>query len=362
MYGVGGERTAVYPYNMDFTPILRELLRRGLLDTDVKLISPPGWGVDGLDAGEAFGRPQLGITIESNLRSALDSVQNLIVAPFISTGTKEATVLIDNLLDGHIHLAISKGLNLIDFRKHRGMDSSEISRPHRIYAEERAKEDLRVDVPVVFISGVMEQVNKFDTLIAISNGLTQNGYKVCSIGARQYCAALGMHSFPSFMFEPIGEVTKIEYFKTFLVDVCKKEKPDVLAICIPGASVKFNNDFPNGYGIVNYLVSMSTTPDFSIVCTNSVEDDMSELDDMYLHRFGYSIDCLVMSNTRVFYNHLERELSFETIDYREVDQLLQKTKKPDSRIPHLNIFNEEHVEILTKQIVEKLGQTDGFVV
>lgn len=68
---LGKEKVLVYPYDYEFTPVLRHIgLLHGLNVTI--LVSPGGWGLSGKDAAYSDGGIPLGITVRSDFDESLD--------------------------------------------------------------------------------------------------------------------------------------------------------------------------------------------------------------------------------------------------------------------------------------------------
>ena len=346
----------VYPYGYEFAPILYGLLKQKQIDNSVTLISPVGWGLNGLDAGEALGRSKIGIKI-SNLdfmEAARDS-NSYIVAPFGDFEDIKYNEILNNEIKNNIRNAKASGLGIIDLRQ--PLIYSEDQKDIKKYKKNE------LSVPVVFVNGVMENVNKLDVQFELGFSLRKKGYKVAQIGTRSYCNVLGMYPFPLFMFDTIHEIEKVNMFKSFVTNICIQDKPDVIIIGIPGGSMPFNDDVPNGYGILNYLASMAVRADYTITCTNFEYWDTKELSKLYYYRFGHQIDAIVMSNLKVTYDPLEtpEKLLLEKLDHTKIHDLISNYPLK-SEIPLFDIFNQNDVEGMTNHLIDSLGKTEYFAV
>ena len=265
------EKLVVYPYCYEFFPVLSGLLELGKIDKSVRLVSPTGWGICGLDAGEAFGFPKKDIKILNDLENEICECKNFIIPQFNQNKIDNINSTINSIINQSVSLAKDSQVNVIDLRVKQDMDYGFLS--------DIKCDEIEITTPVVFVTGLVENVNKFQVLVYLSNSLKKRGYKVSTVGTRHYSGILDMHSFPQFMFDSISEVEKIEKFRSFVFHLQETEHPDVIVVGIPGASLPFNDFVPMGYGIMNYLVSMAVVPDFSILCTYYNSFDIEIIND-----------------------------------------------------------------------------------
>lgn len=62
-----------------------------------------------------------------------------------------------------------------------------------------------IEIPIVMIAGAGENCNKFELELLIANKLKEIGYKVSVVTSRSYVNCLGVHSFPTFMFQSLKD-------------------------------------------------------------------------------------------------------------------------------------------------------------
>ena len=354
------DKAIIFPYSKEFASTVRALFHMNKLGKSTRIIAPIGWGTGGMDAGEAYGYPRIGLFIKNSAIEEMNECDSLIITPYDFSDYDPTNEDIEILIDSYINNANSFNIKVFDLRDLRGMTLEKINDIYLLCEGQK----IIVESPIVYVSGLVEQVDKLAIQFDVGNELTRRGYKVLHVGSKQYCSVINMNNFPDFMFAPITESKKIEYFKSYLFDLYMKEKPDILFVGIPGASMKFNQEISNGYGIINYLVSMAATPDFSIVCTDCREYEKVETEFLYKYRYGYEVDCFVMSNTKIMYDPIvdENRLTFETIDYSEVDEVLTKQKNSNQNIPQFRIYNYEHVCKIADLIINRLGDMDFYTI
>lgn len=348
------KNAAVFPFGYEFFPIISGLSKKKVIDSSVKLVSPNGWGIIGKDAGRAFGRPDIGIKVICDIEDAILKSDTFVAVPFKDTGNDETNNYVNGLIDESINYAASIKKKVVDLR----------IIEDEIIADEVKKEDFEIDCPVIFVNGMTEQLNKLDIMMDISDSLSAKGYNVSQIGTRHYCSVLGMHSFPQFMFSTMNERDKIKAFKAYVYNIYKKENPDVFIIGIPGAAISFNDKVDNGYGIIHYLISMAVKADFTIICSNLDAWDFEKLNIHFTHRFRHGIDCVVLTNTKVFYNAQEfpEKIFYEIQDYQIVDKYINEVQRVNPSIPLFNEFEKKDIESLTGLIIGELSNVEYFKV
>lgn len=365
------ERLVVYPYSTEFTPILRykELLKDYEL---VGLVSPNGWGINGMDAGCIDGGEILGLMVSNDFYSSINQCETIlfteydnesldfqkIVLPKINEAIENRKNIIVTLeLSPDLVRVLSenckkKGVKFSYYRDKQQFDFPEVMLVHIV--------DIRT--PIVFVIGTSESTNKFDIQLALRQRFISEGYKVCSIGSRRYCELFGFHSFPDFMLKnTMSESKKVILFNRYVKSLETEEKPDLIIIGIPGAIMPYNKEFTNKFGILAYEVSMAVHPDAVVLSSSYGEfkkDYFNDLSNSCKYKFGYEIDCFNLSN-----------MLFDTIDTREV--------KPTSKMvfttiasknvstfistyeglekPVFNIQDKSQAENMAQYIIDKLA-------
>ena len=221
-------RTVIFPYGEEFAPVLNILMQQNKLGKQTKLLSPSGWGLGGCDAGEIFGRDNYGIEILEDSIEVLDGCECFIAAPFHEIKNDKVSIALNRNINVHIEYAKSVGAEVIDLRNYHGSTLSDYKKLYEKYRYEK----ITINTPVIYISGVIEHLNKLDLQAKISALLSQNGYQVGQISSSKYSKIMGMEPFPEFMTASIPEEDKIEGFRYFLTDFCEKENPDIVIISL----------------------------------------------------------------------------------------------------------------------------------
>jgi peptide maturation system protein (TIGR04066 family) len=370
------EKLAVYPYDLEFTPVLRH--SDMLKDYDiVKLISPKGWGLSGLDCGTLDGGAELGMIIEEDFDEAIKMCQSVLFLYSFNEKYSHDKEFIRNMVTEKIYKAIEAGKNIVCDVK-LGMDTintikelcsvkgvrfnniSAIGDPDnsnliKIPGEHRVS----IETPVVFVMGLSDQTNKFEIQLALREALIQKGYKVSQIGTRNICELLGFHAFPHFMFgNSYEESEKIVLFSHYVKNLEMTEKPDVIIIGVPGGIMPFNNIVTNKFGITAFEVSNAVLPDyviFSILYEEFDEKYFQMLDETMSYKFGFEIDCFNLSNVKFDWaaSEMDKDVSFITLNSGFIDKEIKNFS--GVKKPVINAMSKEGIEIMINHLLKELN-------
>lgn len=333
-------RTIVYPFNEEFLPIIRH--KNLVNDLEItKLVSLNGWGYIGKDAGFIdYGEP-IGINVENNFESALEESDKVIFCDY------RDEINYKRLIEPKINMAIEKGKDIVcllslsneekekieEKCKSNGVKFAYYNNEYKITFEENHfnEEKLeKIDVPVIFVIGMMENADKFEVQLALRDGFLREGYKVSQIGSRRYSSFFNMKSIPDFMFrKDVKEYEKIVFFNRYIKEIERRENPDVIIIGVPGAILPVNEKFKGDFGIMAFEISRAVTPDATVLCSNYVDFNEQYFKELHLllkYRFGLSMDCIYMNNKSIDYSE-EFELSLININGNKVEKKVEEGKK-----------------------------------
>lgn len=368
------ERVLVYPYGIQFSPILRheELLQYKV----ASVVAPPGWGIKG-DAGKADRGTETGYQVSGNFEIMLmDSDTVLIAKP-------EIPLDFSKVVKPKIDMAINAGKNIIctiglkpQIREEIADSCAEHNVRFEYYGygkmpehpksplfDERDEGLYEIAAPVIYILGISERTNKFEVQLSLREKFIKNGYRVSQIGSRSYCELTGFHSFPEFMFDPsICEADKVILFNRLVKKVEIEEKPDVIIVGVPGAVMPFNHMLTNKFGILPYEVCKAVTPDVAVLCT-AFEERKPEyfeiMSNSLKYKLGVEIGCFNMANTKVDteMSKQERKMIYLPLDSGFIDQRIEDFKKSGYAV--YNILNSVDCEGMFNCLVDKLSGNDA---
>lgn len=362
------ERLLIYPYNVEFTPVLRH--RSLLTEYDIScLVSPNGWGFTGKDAGIADSGPDIGISVSADFEKSLDLCDTVMIVeshlPFdfdkyifnkikVAVRSKKNIICLLNLNKEAIkEIASLCNCEGVYFKY---FDGNQNVLPEEIIIENESIEE--IDTPVILTLGITEKTNKFEIQLALREKIQKAGYKISQIGTRPYCEMMGFHPFPSFMYgNAISDVNKVLMFNRFIKKIEETEEPDIIIIGVPGGIMPFNREFTNKFGLVAFEISQAITPDV-VIASLLYEDYKPEGFDTYMnlvkYKLGFEVDFFNIANMQFDWKRANQEhvKSYTSLDYKFIDE--KKTKYTKSKIPVFNILNKDDSDTIAKQTIEKL--------
>ena len=306
-----GGKICIYPYSEEVQLVLRH---GALLSSTWKvaaLVSPRSWGF----VGQEIPCGSETLTVEPSLDHMPDDIDYILIPEFFGNLIDSSVVkrmlsrivpvlgrlrgvMLSAVLDDENYEMLKNSCNGICEFIDLNLISSDLDPVQQV---EKRKGILEIDVPVVSIMGMWDSTDKFEVSLALREKFIGNGYKVTQIGSRNYCEIMGFHSFPRFMLDPTeGEEDKIYRFNRYLKHLVEEESPDVLIITVPGGTQQLNNQFPNRFGILPFLVSKAVAFDALILCT-LYEPNAGELFEListsFKYKYGCEADAFHMSNT-----------------------------------------------------------------
>ncbi|GMQ64905.1 TIGR04066 family peptide maturation system protein [Vallitalea maricola] len=359
------KRAAIYPYNSEFSFIVKH--HDLLIDYDiVSLVSPIGFGLNNRDASYCYLGEDIGIKVTTSLFEK--DFDDLIVCeypcdfkemilPTIETACEKGKNIVllhrinIDLLDEVKKLCNNNNVNL---KLYWGMDIDQNNitiKNSTIY---------EINVPVIFVSSVIEGTNKFDVQLCLRDHFLKEGYKVAQIGTKHYCELLGFHSFPRFMFnEKMNEIDKILLFNRLCKHIELRENPDLIIIGIPGSTMVYNNMFTNKFGMTAFQVANAVHPDVAVM--NITYDNFNKefLEKVFIstkYKLGFEIDCFNMSNNKfdTARSKQNRRLCYVTVNSNLVDKKISELNK-ELKIPIYNSLNKSNSHELAKWVNDILA-------
>lgn len=175
-------RLMVFPYEGSNNAFVRE--RMSLLFDEVIPVSPKAFGFDGKDANACDGGIETGIKINTDVHEAIDAANSVILCHSEKVKLQRYKEIIEMTQRKKKMLYLSSGLKgaikigdgeakLLEFSK---------------YHEDLTKYSalLEVAAPIISISGVGENCNKFLLQIELVRYFQNKGYKVLGLGTKEY--------------------------------------------------------------------------------------------------------------------------------------------------------------------------------
>ncbi len=368
------EKAIVYPYDSQFTPVLRYGNLIEQLDI-VGLSSPRGWALGGKDASWADNGCFIDLIVDNRFEELLDQCDTVIFTK------SDYEVNFKSMIYPKIIIAIKAKKNIIclfDLENERA-SVEEYCNENNVYfknyiannipdddfhgdSNNNTKDLQDINVPVISVMGTTEETNKFSIQLDLRTRIMDLGYKVSQIGTRSYCELLGFHSFPNFMLgHSMPEYEKILLFNRYIKSIEIQEKPDIIIIGIPGGIMPVNNQIHNYFGITAYEVYQAVLPDASILSMLYEEYNKAYIENicnLIKYRYGFEITCFNITNKTIDWlelvNAKPKEIQCCSIRSEIVENIITELNKY-SIPPVFNLVNNNDSMQMTKLLIDKLA-------
>ena len=368
------ENILIYPYNEQFTPILRNTSFVKSYNK-IYLSSLSGWGFCNEDAGYVDGGDNLGIIVDNRFEEYFNECETVM---FVDP---DYPIDYDKFIYPRIYKAIDKGKNIIclinlkdklheikkycEIKKVSFKNYSDSNLDTSTFAGNNIEENeiLDLNTPIISVVGLSDNTDKFALQLEIKTELEDMGYKVSYIGSREYCEFFGAHSFPKFMFDKnMSESDKIYLFNKLVKYIETKENPDVIIIGVPGGILPHNKKISNNFGITAYEVFQSITSDalvLSVFHEEYNEKFFKSINNNIKYRFGIEIDVINILNKKVDWGEMmaiqPKKISCTTINKEYLKESVAQLKSL-TQIPIYNLHDKTNNPKITEILVNKLEE------
>lgn len=339
------EKMLIYPFDYEMIPALNQIIADGKYEIS-GVVSFPGWGYVGKDAGNIIYGNKNGIIIEDDFYTNLDKCDVVLICK-----TDNEIINPDTLLK-KIQDAIEYKKNVVCFRKINDSDRKKlikIAQQNDVYfkiysneVESSINYDMKrllklsdFNTPIVFVMGISENTNKYGVELGIHKKFKDDGYKSVLIGSKSYCSFFEDYAIPSFMYEnSVMDYEKPLLFNKYVKNIEEKEKPDIFIIGVPGGVMPIDKKNTNRFGMLAYQISCGVSADVTVLCNHFNFFDEEYFEYMYpllKYRFGKEIDCMYVNNSVIdlINEDVQGDLSFIHIFPEKVKQEIQKIARPN---------------------------------
>ena len=328
----------VYPIKKEYVEIIKykEMLKNYEKIIPVSLV---GQGIDHRDVGELIKGNPLGIEVTSDFKNNIQEATEIIFTEFseivyenmiYSIEQKKNIICLFEVVDEVEEMIIRKCIE-------QGISYINCCSSHEEFPELKERKLNKINVPIILVCGISEYTNKFELQLKVRNEFLNKGYSVSQVGSKKYSSFFGIHNFPKFMFSNIQDIEKIYLFNSYIKQIEDKEKPDIFIIGVPGGVMPYDTNHPNGFGIINYLVSNSLAVDYTFLSLSYNEYDESfwNFATNYMEfRYEYPVRSFHLSN--VFHDiHGDERSDQEKLIYINQKRVDEKIKD----IARKDIFN-----------------------
>lgn len=210
-----------------------------------------------------------------------------------------------------------------------------------------------INVPIIFISGITRQTDKFLTHVLIERELNSTGYSTKSVFSNPNMAIISS-SIPSFMFNNnYSAKEKILLFNRFFKSIELNENPDVILLSIPGDILCPTKKYCGDGGEEAYLISRAISADYIIlnVFYGDYEgSDLVKIGEASERILGGNIDSFNIINKAIHSEETNTEKKVCTITM-DRDLIVQKKEE----IGNERTFSINDISELTKSMIQKLA-------
>lgn len=361
----------MYPFSADSIPVVRfhsVYCKNYSIDS---LVSLPGSGLCGHDAGFADNRDNMGMLVEEDLEKALDSRDAL----FVPSGDSEG-IQFKEIYDSMLYAA-KKGKDIIcnirmpkkkiaelriECKRGGGKFTDFVYESGKWYSMTMTGIH-KMKAPVVFVGGMMADANNFEIVLSLADRLRQDGYRVMAVGEKPEYNCLGFHG-SSILMDLVrgqlwdGDVTMtIALLNHYFHYLEAMEKPDIIIVQVPGGMID-TPDFPNECGVYAYLLSRVLKPDYFICCSlyaSFLQEHMRKMSCEMEARYGYPIHCVHFSNKAVSTSASLQKHKMEFI-HQPLSSVKENLLLEQGKIPFYQLLDKGDLEQMYQQMIEYLSE------
>ena len=196
---------------------------------------------------------------------------------------------------------------------------------------EKANEKIfELRTPIVFVTGILEHMDKFSLFLAIVQGVKEKGLKVLAFGSKAEAQFWNLRSIPEYMFGgQIQEKDKIILFNHYIKKLEILEEPDLIIMCIPGEIGRYDNDAVGNLGVMLWLLKQIAPPDYlfcSIPFSHYSLQDLENLKKYIQNTAGVCCNSLHLSNKMINKVQTQRkgDMHFIRIRRSEIEKEIKK--------------------------------------
>lgn len=348
----------IYPYHAGLLPIVRNMEKMQEQYKVEQLVSLPGSGLTGKDAGHVCNQFPLNITVKDSLD--IDGIWSVLMLDGEKLTDPKATEEI-------VEQAYLKEKQIITFEKHKQNipewrkelyeKFSVIEYPTDISTKgiEEISHIHEISVPVILVGGLVEEADVTETVCVLTRFLKKRGLRIETFTTESFGKLFGFHDISPFFENNDSVGTVVENINKFIYSVQEKTYPDIIVMMAPDSMIQYNTIVPNGYGIKTYMLCQAVSPDYCFCCVPEdlgVPEMLNALSEDFKGRYGVEIAGVHISNLIIDAMQIiqDRVLSFSYVDMDtvklELEKYLEKRKIP--------VFNAICRENLLEDILDDI--------
>lgn len=342
------KKAIIYPYHAMLLPLIKHM---GEFQDEYQInqvVSFPGSGLTGKDAGYACNQPRVGMEVRNSVDMQTSWSTLLLDGTYLKKEDIGAELIEDAIHNQKEILCFEDDEWNIPSWKKELYQRFPISAIKGEIGEDEIEQVGVVHenpIPVILVGGLVEQVDSLELVCSITAMLRQKRLKVEVITDKPMYRLLGFHDISTLFSGRCSSLEIIERINKYAYVLQQKFAPDVIIVHAFDGMLRYSNIVPNGYGIKTYMACQAIVPDY---CFCSVPLDMSSpkmiktLSDDFAYRYGTQITGVHVSNMIIdsMQAFQDRKLTFSYVDMKFMcDYMMEHVEESD--IPIFNAIMQE---------------------
>lgn len=124
-----------------------------------------------------------------------------------------------------------------------------------------------LNIPVILVGSLTDNCDSLEVALALKEKFIKNGHTVSCLTNSNISILLGAYSYQHiFSNRSFTEADKILHLNQFANDIVRLVRPELLIVHAPDPVMKFNDRFPNGFGIRTYMAIQAFSPNLFVCC------------------------------------------------------------------------------------------------
>ena len=217
-------------------------------------------------------------------------------------------------------------------------------------------EKIRFQAPVICLGEMTQECDGYEISLKLMKRLKQDNLRGIIISENKY-NVLYEHQYFSQFYNGNGLEHSVEEVKALLNGIEEEEKPDVIILKLPWPMTALDHSITYDYGVHAFIISQAVHADYCIYCGLSEmfsEDFISNINEHFKHKFGYSIDAFHISN-QIMDIVYEPQEKAETIyiPLNKVDEEARTMRKKTGNMVY-QLLNENEFELFYQGLKKEL--------
>ena len=301
---------ALYPFSAQLLPAVKAFEQLQDKYTLQRLVSHPGFGLTGQDAGYSRNHPHVGIIVTDELDLADPGWDLLLLIQTLGAEAENSSKLetaaeralqlgksVRYLADGSTE--VPDGISaLAEVYSGMVIHNGSMASHRSPEASNDAYKD--VSVPIVLVGGLVEEADTLEVVLRLTALLRADGFQVTTITNNPVGQLFGLHTLSHITNrKDLAEARKISELNQFVRKLEAIERPQVVLIEAPDAVLRYNDFAPNGFGIYTYMLCQAVRPDHFVCCVPcemAVGPFLEAISSDFAHRLGMPVHATHVSN------------------------------------------------------------------